>query len=321
MEDMDMVILLAVILALVATLFIGKQQVVADGSIPVYLSSNNQVALTSTPTEAEVEAEIQAQHVKLLVYKQKKLSENLKTEAKFEHLEKDIRTLVGANINKIGIVYYDIKNNKLIEINGDNQFLAASTVKIPLNMLMYDMIQKGQIDINDKLKYTKKDFEEGAGVLQETKLNKPIAIKTLSDYSIRYSDNIAINMILRKVGNENRYNYIEEIVGHAITHKGNNTTPMDSFKLLERLYLNPDKNEYYSGIIENMKKTVFHDRIDKYIPNEIVAHKIGNYGEYVNDMAIVYKDNNPYILTIFTNKMPEAAEVIAQISKLIYDAQ
>ena len=156
--------------------------------------------------------------------------------------------------------------------------------------------------------------------LQETDLSKPIPIKELSDYSIRYSDNIAINMLLRKVGNKNRYAYIEKITEHPLVLKGNYTTPMDSFKILERLYLNPDKNEYYSGLIENMKKTEYHDRIDKYIPKEIVAHKIGNYAEYVNDMAIVF-DEDPYILVVFTKNMPEAAENIAQVSKMIYEAQ
>jgi len=50
-------------------------------------------------------------------------------------------------------------------------------------------------------------------------------------------------------------------------------------------------------MIQTMKNTEFHDRIDKYIPREIVAHKIGNYAECVNDMAIVSK-KNPYILVV-----------------------
>ena len=218
------------------------------------------------------------------------------------------------------MVYYDINSKKSIEINADKQFVAASTIKVPINMLMYDMIQDKKIDINEKLKYEECDYEDGAGILQGTDLSKPIAIKTLSDYSIIYSDNIAINMLLRKVGNENRYNYIEKIIGHPTVHKGNNTTPKDSFKILERLYSNPENNKYYSAMIETMKKTEYHDRIDKYIPKEIVAHKIGDFAEYVNDMGIVCKDN-PYILVVFTKEIPEANEVIGQVSKMIYDAQ
>jgi len=187
-------------------------------------------------------------------------------------------------------------------------------------MLMYDMIQDKKLNINEQLKYDKVDFEEGAGILQGTDLSKPIAIKTLSDYSIIYSDNIAINMLLRKIGSENKYNYIEKIVGHPAIHQGNNITPNDSFKILERLYSNPENNKYYGDIIETMKNTEYHDRIDKYIPKEIVAHKIGNYAECVNDTAIVFKDN-PYILVVFTDGISDSNEVIGQVSKIIYDAQ
>ena len=255
-----------------------------------------------------------------LEFKQSKVEENVGKQAELDDLEKAIKTYLGDNINKVGLVYYDINSKKFIEINQDKQFIAASTIKVPINMLMYDMIHDKKIDINEKLKFKKSDFEEGAGILQGQDLSKPIALKTLSDYSIRYSDNIAINMILRKVGSENKYKYIEQIIGNPTVHKGNNTTPKYSFKILEKLYLNLDDNEYYTTMIETMKNTESHDRIDKYIPREIVAHKIGDYAECVNDMAIVSKEN-PYILVVFTNNLTEANETIAQISKMIYDAQ
>jgi len=313
---------LLVIMAFFTTLLIGRQKVEARGDISVvsYILSNN-----TLNTEVIVEDTSQADFEKLMYehlmeYKQQKIKDNLQEQFKLEDLEKEIRSYLGSNVNKLGLIYYDIKSKKSIEINADNQFAAASTVKVPINMLMYDMIQEEKIDISEKLEFQEGDFEEGAGVLQGENLSKPIAIKTLSDYSIRYSDNIAINMLLRKVGNENRYNFIETIVGHPIVHEGNNITPRDSFKILERLYLNPENNEYYPTLIEAMKKTVFHDRIDKYIPKEIVAHKIGDYGEYVNDVGIVFKEN-PYIFVVFTKNIPEANEIIGQVSKIIYDNQ
>ena len=313
---------LLVIMAFFTTLLIGRQKVEARGDISVvsYILSNNKLS-----TKAIVEDTSQADFEKLMYehlaeYKQQKIKDNLKEQFKIEDLEKEIRSYLGSNVNKLGLIYYDINSKKSIEINADNQFAAASTVKVPINMLMYDMVQEKKIDINEKLKFQEGDFEEGAGILQGEELNKPIALRTLSDYSIRYSDNIAVNMLLRKVGNENRYNFIEKVVGHPIAHEGNNITPRDSFKLLERLYLNPQNNEYYPTLIEAMKKTVFNDRIDKYIPKETVAHKIGDYGEYVNDIGIVFKEN-PYIFVIFTKNVPEANEVIGQVSKIIYDNQ
>lgn len=329
MEDKDIVLLLAIVMVFFATLFISKQHAVASATVPAIYTSGNiegtsqsaaKAATAKVEAEAKVKAKAEAEYKQLLVAKQSKIDEELQNQRHLEDLEKSIRTFLGENINKYGIVYYDINSKKFISINGDKQFLAASTVKVPINMLTYDMIQDKKIDIDEKLKYRKADFEGGAGMLQGTDLSKPIAIQKLSDYSIRYSDNIAINMLLRKVGNENRYDYLEKITGHPIDHKGNYTTPMDSFKILERLYVNPNKNKYYSILIESMKKTEYHDRIDKYIPKEIVAHKIGDYAEYVNDMAIVCNDK-PYILVVLTKNVVGAHESIAKVSKMIYEAQ
>ena len=320
MEGKNTLILLAMIIAFFTTLFIGKQQVAASGS--TYTSTNKQITSKAVSDEVAVETEDKILlNKQLLEYKLIRIKENLKSQVELDDLEKRIRALVGKDISNFGMVYYDINSKKTIEINADKQFIAASTIKVPINMLMYDMIQDEEININEKLKFIEDDYEDGAGVLQSNELEKPIAIKTLSDYSIKYSDNIAINMLLRKVGSENRYDYIQEIAGHPIAHEGNAITPMVSFKILERLYTNPDGNKYYSALVETMKKTEYHDRIDKYIPKEIVAHKIGDFGEYVNDVGIICKEENPYIFVVFTKEIPEATEVIAKVSKMIYDAQ
>jgi hypothetical protein len=54
--------------------------------------------------------------------------------------------------------------------------------------------------------------------------------------------------IILKVGNENRNNFIETIVGHPIVHEGNNIIPRDSFKILERLFLKHILTEYNSVV-------------------------------------------------------------------------
>lgn len=318
MKGKKIVISLAIIMAFIAVLFVSKQYVIASVGVPAVdyiaakIRSNDEVA-----AEAEYD---KTMCENLKEYKKIKAKENVQKQAQINTLEKRIKIFVGGNIKNFGMVYYDINSKKSIEINADKQFVAASTMKIPINMLMYDLIQDKKIDINEKIQYKECDYEDGAGVLDGTDLSKPIAIKTLSDDSIIHSDNIAINMILRKVGDKNKYDYIQKIVGRPIVHEGNNTTPRDSFKILERLYTNPENNEYYKTMIETMKKTEYHDRIDRYIPKEIVAHKIGDFGLYVNDIAIVCKDK-PYILVVFTNDIPKADEVIGQVSKIIYDAQ
>jgi beta-lactamase class A len=242
----------------------------------------------------------------------------LNRSSRLNDLKIKIDNTIGINKNNVAIAYYDINTGDSIKINENISFLAASTVKVPINMLLYDMVYKGEINENEKLTYTEGDYEDGAGILQGQDLSQPLSISDLSRYSIVYSDNIAINMILDRIGIENRFAYLESILRHNVDHNENYTTADDSLKILERLYENPDNNPYYENLINLMKNTVYHDRIDKLIPQQIVAHKIGDYNEYVNDIGIVYT-KNPYIIVILTKNIPNANELIGQISKIIYD--
>ena len=101
--------------------------------------------------------------------------------------------------------------------------------------------------------------------------------------------------------------------------QGNNyLTARTQALLLERLYKNPDKNPIYNEIIKWMKNTEFHDRLDKYIPYEKVAHKVGDNEEYIHDTGIVYT-KSPYILVVYSKG--EDPEQIAKLSKDIYNIE
>ncbi|MFT8316298.1 MAG: serine hydrolase [Clostridium sp.] len=255
----------------------------------------------------------------LEVIKEEKLKEE-QLKSKKDKLENDIKSYLGGNVNNIGLSYYDITSGEQININSDKTFLAASTVKIQLNIVLADMFKNGQASENEKLTYTSGDYEEGTGILQDMDRSKPYAITTLADYSIMHSDNIATNMLIRRIGYENFRTLVDKKLGYTTNHSDNYITAAQETNILTQLYENKDNNAYYSHIIDIMKNTDFHDRLDKYIDTKIVAHKIGNYSDYVNDAGIVYTDK-PYAISIYTKGISNANEVIAHISKMVYDYQ
>lgn len=247
-------------------------------------------------------------------------SDQEQKQEKLNKLQNDVETYLGDNIKNVGLSYYDISSGLHMEIGGDKTYLAGSTVKVQMNMVLCDLFQNGQVSKNETVKYTTESYEEGTGVLQDTDLQNPLPITLLSEYSITHSDNIATNMIIGRIGYENMRNSVDTKLEHATDQSNNFITPNDETKLLRILYENTAENPYYSDIIENMKNTDFHDRLDLYIPKEIVAHKIGDYSNYVNDVGIVYS-KEPYIISLYTNELMNANQVIANISKMIYDYQ
>lgn len=234
-------------------------------------------------------------------------------------LEQKIRDYLGTKVSKVGIGYYDIDTGKGFSINGGKYFTAASTVKVPMNIVLFDMVKEGKVNINEALQYISADYEGGTGILQGQNKSKPISLLTLSDYSIIYSDNIATNMIIRRINHTEMKRRFGEKLGHSVPMDKNVLTPNDALTFLKLIYQNKDNNQYYPRLIGIMKTTVFHDRLDKYVPKSIVAHKIGNYGAYVNDIGIVYAPK-PYIIAVYTESLADANDIIANINKILYEA-
>jgi len=233
-----------------------------------------------------------------------------------EELKSNIINKLGENIDSFSLIYYEVDSKDIIEINSEYLFRPASTYKIPLNMLLYDKVFRNEVDIDSSMMYDDDDYESGAGELQgSSMLDEPIALTTLSEYSIIYSDNIAANMIMRNLGFYDFVDYMEQ-VSYIEVDDVNFIKPKIMLAFLEKLYYNAENNPYYDTLIGYMKNTVFHDRIDALIPQDIVAHKIGDYDVYVNDVGIVYTEK-PYIVIFYTEEF--SYEDIAEISKMLYE--
>lgn len=293
------IVLLSIVLILTTIISIILYNIPLDSSI------NNAKKILSNKNESKDEVDIN--EIILNEY--------------FGNLETAISSKISEYGDSIGLTFYDIKTKRTISFNGDKTFIAASTSKVPLNMLLLNKVASGEIEEDTTIKYTDEDYEGGAGILQNQDLSSPIDIFTLSKYSIIYSDNIATKMISNFMGGKDIvYKQYDDILGYEANHTDNAITANDAAQYLKVLYFNKDDNPYYDTLLNNMKNTVYHDRIDKYIDQSVVAHKIGDYETYVNDIAIVYA-NAPYILTIYTNNVVNAKEIIAETSQIIFDYQ
>jgi beta-lactamase class A len=237
-------------------------------------------------------------------------------------IEEGIKKLLGDDYIRVGFIYYDLANNTKIEMNPNRIFSAASTYKVGLVMATQENIRQGKFKLEDTVQYKSSMFQGGTGVLQaqtNTTLTEPVAIGDLIDVTIKHSDNIGASMIASKYegGHAGARKQISALTGIEIDTKENKISPAIAFNLLKKLYDNKD-DELNAHLIELMKQTDFHDRIDKYVPQDITAHKIGDYDTYVHDIGIVFTDK-PYIFVMYTNGVPYAAEKIAQVSKLVYE--
>lgn len=274
-------------------------------------------------TEEEVQVNAQNETIveseeekKIKVEKSSELQEKLDDIYKNEHasIQLAINDIAGDN-NNYGIYYEDFTTGDKVAYNEDKPFIAASTIKIPIVLDAADMIAINSLREDQTITYTAGDYEDGTGVLQgNDELNEPINIHRLIDLILVDSDNIATNMLERNCSDLK--SYIKSVTGISLELEGNYITPKQQGVLLKRLYENKDNNKIYVNIINDMKNTIFHDSLDKYLPWEVVAHKIGGYNEFIHDCGIIYTDR-PYSLSVYTESI--GCEKIAELSKNIYD--
>ncbi|HOQ37873.1 MAG TPA: serine hydrolase [Acetivibrio sp.] len=239
-------------------------------------------------------------------------------------LKNNLEVYISGLAGIYGIYFVDLETDEQFGINEKEEFLAASTFKIPLNMYIYKKIRDGEIKPTDTIEYTEEDYEEGAGIIRyEKAFGIKYTVKELQRLSIVYSDNVAVNMLLRRVGKDNVKDYMRELGGQVVDYNKNVTCPKDMALYLKKAYeLYEKKDKYANELIKNMIETNFHDRLTVLLSKDVkVAHKTGNLIGVVHDVGIVFA-KRPYIIVVMSKDVvsDEAANnAIARISKMVYD--
>lgn len=241
---------------------------------------------------------------------------------KTDALKAKVQDFVSKQSGKYGVYFIDLATGESFGVNDRDEYIAASTSKLPMNVMLYTKIESGEVDPETVLKYQKEDFESGTGIIQNTPYGTEYSVRETSKLSIIHSDNCGINMIIRVLGIENICQYILDLGGDIYYDKRHRTSPHDLGLVtqeLYRLYLNnPD---LYGELITNLENTDWNDRINALLPKEVkVAHKIGNQTKTANDVGIIF-GSHPYVLAVMTDKVDfgTACKKIGELSKMIYE--
>lgn len=255
-----------------------------------------------------------------------------------EIIDEKTNEVLGEYRNNVSIYFKNLNTNEEYTLNENTYYMAASTNKVPLSMMILDEVNNGEKSLDDLLYFSEEDREEGSGSLYYLDDMPNLTIDDAIYLSIVDSDNVAKNMLTR-AAKTSVTDYMRYITRDNNIPYNNYATSKQLGILLNNLYENPNNNPYYDTLIKYMTKTTYHDRLDKYLPYEKVAHKIGNYYRYYHDMGIIYGED-PYILVILTKDIgelstepyeyggederylldwgEEACELIARLSEEIY---
>jgi|ERR1041384_1452286 len=268
-----------------------------------------------------------------------------------DNLEGRISELIRASgAETVAVAYYNLGSGRELLIKPDENFHAASTMKVPVMMEIFRQAATGKLSLDSRIPI-KNDFksivdgshysltaDSDSEQSLYARVGQTETIRELMRLMITVSSNFAANMLIERVGPERVMDLMRSIGANKIRvlrgvedgkafEKGlNNTaTARDLMIILrliaERKAVSPKASDEMINIMLDQK---FNDGIPAGLPKDIrVSHKTGSITKINHDAGIVYPpDRKPYVLVVLTRGIEDekrAHKLIADISRVVYD--
>lgn len=238
-----------------------------------------------------------------------------------DQMMQELRNLIGSTQGTYGVYVYEFDTGQSFGLNEHIPFEGASTIKIPVMMLLFEKIDAGNVSKEEVMVYQWSDYEEGTGSIQQAGVGTEWTVAELAEKMMNESDNVAKNMLLRRLGLHAIEEYAIEKGAEDFDLIFNRVTPRDMGLLLKKIYEGSVAGpEPTAEMLDMMTGTQYEQRIPRYLGGIRVAHKIGTMGDSVNDAGIVFAGDSPFVLAVYSEGVAseeEAEDVIGRIAWLV----
>lgn len=249
-------------------------------------------------------------------------------------------------------IYFEQPDGKVFELNADEVFHAASTMKVPVMMEVFRQIEAGKLNLDQKVT-VKNQFssimdgspfsltqEEDSDADLYKEIGKQLPLKNLLDRMINRSSNLATNIIIEMVKAENVQRLMQDIGAKDMTvlrgvedlkayEAGkNNRTSARSLAICYKAILDPKwfNESSRNAMIEILRSQHSQDGIGAGLNAKArglkVASKDGWITEINHDSAIIEDENGKrWIMVIMTRGVKEEKagwKLIAELANEIW---
>lgn len=249
-------------------------------------------------------------------------------------LQTPIKALIARNrFLTPGIFFMDLETGDYLNINGSQPFSAASTIKYPILIALFQGIDTGRIKLNETLVMQRKHVTGGSGDMQYRRVGTKISLLETVTKMMTISDNTATNIIIDRLGGKANLNQRFRTWGLQSTvinnmlgdFKGTNKTSAKDLVRLSALITNNQliSNTSRSQVLGIMIRC--HNR--SLLPSGLgygasIAHKTGTLRFVLGDAGIIETPSGKrYLAGIFVrrpNNDERATAFIRQVSQMVY---
>lgn len=232
-----------------------------------------------------------------------------------------------------GMFFLDLETGNYIDFNGEKAFSAASTIKFPILIALFQEIDAGRIKLNESLVMRGDLMTGGSGEMQYRPTGTRFSLLETATKMITISDNTATNMIIDRLGGKAKLNprfrswglqntVIRNLLGDF---KGTNTTsPKDMVRLSalianNQLLKDSSRNTVLGMMRQVENKSLLVSGLGK---GATIAHKTGTLGVILADGGIIQMPNGKRYLAGIMVRRPfgdsRAKDFISQVSRVVY---
>ncbi|MCC6257633.1 MAG: serine hydrolase [Chitinophagaceae bacterium] len=224
-----------------------------------------------------------------------------------------------------------LENGNWINAGDDSNYIPGSLMKVPELITFMKMNEEEPGLLSQKITYYAplKLPKRSIYISKSIEVGKTYTIKELLYYMIAYSDNYATALLNNRMDLK-IFKKVFTDLGLTEPDLSKSDIPITSNQfsrfmraLFNGTYLSNKDSEF---CLELLSHSDFKNGILGGIPDNIkVSHKFGEAGDaqfsYLTESAIVYLNNTPFLLTIFSKGKNNQAlpSAVSQISKLVYE--
>ncbi|HEX6537461.1 MAG TPA: serine hydrolase [Gemmatimonadaceae bacterium] len=114
-------------------------------------------------------------------------------------LRHTLDSLASAHHGVVGYSIIDLDTGERLSLRGDETFPTASLIKVPILVTLYDLVEHGEISLDDPLTVLKIDQVPGSGVLQYLHDGAIVTVHDAAWLMATTSDNTATNLLLDRI--------------------------------------------------------------------------------------------------------------------------
>ncbi|MBD2611293.1 beta-lactamase [Nostoc linckia z18] len=232
-----------------------------------------------------------------------------------------------------GIFFMDLETGDYISVNGNKAFAAASTIKYPILIALFQEVDAGRINLNETLVMQRKYVVGGSGSMQYKRVGSKFSVLKTATMMMTISDNTATNMIIARLGGIPKLNQrfrswgLQSTALHRMLGDFNGTNKT-SAKDLVKLSALMVSNQLLSDKSKSQVLGIMygcHNR--KLLPSGLgsgakIAHKTGTLRFVLGDAGIIQTPSGKrYLAGIFVkrpNNDLRARDFIRQVSQVVY---